>query len=88
MSRHEEDLLALLRERNELLKEQNKIMATLDLDVQTATTVINDLVTALSAAGSGVDAADQAALETAIAAGQAALTPAAPVSSPEVSTSA
>jgi hypothetical protein len=52
------------------------ILASLDVDVQTATTVINDLVTALGAAtGSGVSAADQTALETAITAGQAAVAP-------------
>ncbi len=56
-------------------------MASLDVDVQTATTLIGELVTALQNAGSGVSAADQTALETAIAAGQAALltTGAAPV---------
>ena len=55
------------------------IMAALDADVQAATAVINDLVTALGAAtGSGVSAADQTALETAITAGQAAVAPAAP----------
>lgn len=50
-------------------------MTTLDADVQAATTVINDLVAALEAATNPVPAADQSALETAIAAGQAALTP-------------
>ncbi len=72
-------------------------MATLDEDVQAATTVINDLVSALAAAtgseNGGVPAADQTALETAIAAGQAAVAPAAvapaevpaaPVSDPAV----
>jgi len=55
-------------------------MASLDVDVQTATTVINDLVAALATAtgtANPVPAADQTALETAIAAGQAALAPAA-----------
>lgn len=62
-----------------VLREMRDILASLDVDVQTATTVINDLVSALGAAsGSGVPAADQTALETAIAAGQAALAPAAP----------
>jgi hypothetical protein len=54
------------------------IMATLDQDVQAATIVINDLVTALAAATageSGVSAADQTALETAIVAGNTALAP-------------
>ena len=81
------DLLALLFERNELLRENNRIMATLDEDVQTATTLLNQLVAQVGA-GSGVSAADQTALETAIAAAQAVVTPAAaptePVSSPEV----
>jgi len=81
---YERELLDLLRERNDLLREQNTIMATLDVDVQTATTVINDLVAALGTAGSGVSAADQTALETAIAAGQTALTPPPVVTSPEV----
>ena len=65
------------RELLEVLREMREIMASLDQDVQLATTVINDLVAALSSAGSGVSAADQTALETAIAAGQAAVTPAA-----------
>ena len=82
MGSFERELLDVLRERNDLLREQNTIMATLDVDVQTATTVINDLVAALGTAGSGVSAADQTALETAIAAGQAALPPV--VTSPEV----
>jgi hypothetical protein len=63
------------RELLEVLREMREIMASLDQDVQLATTVINDLVAALSSAGSGVSAADQTALETAIAAGQAAVTP-------------
>lgn len=53
-------------------------MATLDADVQSATSVISDLVAALVAASnpvSPVSQADQDALETAIAAGQAALAP-------------
>lgn len=55
-------------------------MATLDVDVQTATTLINELVaevqslqSQLASAGSGVPAADQTNLETAITAGQAVL---------------
>jgi hypothetical protein len=68
---------AFQRELIEVLREMRDIMASLDQDVQDATTVINNLVTALGAAsGSGVPAADQTALETAIAAGQAALAPA------------
>ena len=55
------------------LKEIRDIMATLDVDVQTATTLLNELVAALGSAGSGVSAADQTALETAITAAQAAL---------------
>jgi hypothetical protein len=57
-------------------------LATLDADVQAATTVITDLTaevsslqSQLAAAGSGVSEADQTALESAIAAGQAVLTP-------------
>ncbi len=71
-----------------LLTEMRDIMASLDEDVQTAVTVINDLVTALEAAtGSGVSSADQTALETAIAAGQAALAPpATPVTTPTPAT--
>lgn len=49
-------------------------LATLDADIQSATTLLNELVTALGAAGSGVPAADQTALETAITNAQAALT--------------
>lgn len=76
MNEHEfyTELLTVLRERNHLVKEQNDIMATLDADVQAATTVINALVAALAGqTGSGVSAVDQSDLETAIAAGQAAL---------------
>lgn len=53
-------------------------MATLDTDVQDATTVIRDLLAALAASNpvSPVSQADQDALEAAIADGQAALTPA------------
>jgi hypothetical protein len=84
-SQHRE-LMEVLRETNRQIDELRKglvdIMATLDADVQAATTVINDLVTALQAASSGVPEADQTALETAIAAGQAALTPAAPAEAP------
>ena len=73
----ESELIDVLREHNNLQREHNKIMATLDADVQAATLVINNLVTALAAAGtgSGVSAADQTALETAIVAGQSALAP-------------
>jgi hypothetical protein len=75
-------------------------MASLDADVQAATALIGELVTALQNAASPVSAADQTALETAITAGQAALpatpapeaaptepapVPEAPVASPEVS---
>lgn len=81
-SRFENDLLDLLREHNRLLEMEVNIMATLDADVQAATTVINDLVTALQTASSGVSETDQTALETAIAAGQAALTPTAPAETP------
>lgn len=76
----EEILLRTGRDENHLIERLIKIMATLDADVQAATAVIGDLVTALQAAGSGISAADQTALETAIAAGQAALTP--PASTP------
>lgn len=79
-----DDLLDLLRERNHLLREELLIMATLDTDVQEATTLIGDLVAALNAASNPtppVSQADQDALEAAIAAGQAALTPA-PVETP------
>ena len=58
-----------------LLERFVNLVATLDADVQAATTVINDLVTALAAATTPVPEADQTALETAIAAGQAALAP-------------
>ena len=86
-----EQLLEVLHERNTLLKEQNSIMATLDQDVQAATIVINDLVTALAAATgseSGVSAADQTALEAAIVSGNNALTPVSttPVTTPVTTT--
>lgn len=71
-------LRRLLTDILERLTNLEVLMATLDADVQAATTVINDLVAALGAEGSGVSTADQTALETAIAAGQAALAPAAP----------
>jgi len=78
------DLIEILRHHNQLLKEQIDIMASLDADVQEATALINQLVTALQSAGSGVSAADQTALETAITAGQAAVAPAstAPAATP------
>lgn len=69
----EKRLIELFEEHNHLLKEQILIMASLDQDVQAATVLIGDLVTALTSAGSGVPAADQSALEAAIASGQAAL---------------
>jgi hypothetical protein len=73
-------------EDRELLKELVILMATIDNDVQAAVTVINDLVTKVAdleaqlAAGAGsVTAADQTALETAVAAGQAAVGPPPPL---------
>lgn len=60
-------------------------MASLDTDVQEATTVITGLLAALAAASnpvSPVSQADQDALESAIADGQAALTPASGGSDP------
>lgn len=67
----------------QLLEEMFQIMLALDADVQAATTVIDALVAKVTdleaqlaaATGSGVSAADQTALEGAVAAGNAVLAP-------------